>query len=85
MSYRTEKRHRAIRHFGESKVVVLDISKVFDKIWHDTFVSKLIEYGVDSIFTPFIPSFLNNRSIKIVINRCSSNDLYLNAGVALFL
>lgn len=52
--YLVEKWSRAIRHFSESKVVALNISKAFDMTWHDTLVSKWIAIGVNESLTPFI-------------------------------
>ena len=34
LAYLSEKWCQSIHHFGESKVVALDISKAFDRVWH---------------------------------------------------
>ena len=40
----TETWNRSIHFFGESKVVALDISKAFDRVWHQG-LSKVKSYG----------------------------------------
>ncbi|KAL7630285.1 UNVERIFIED_CONTAM: hypothetical protein RMT77_019571 [Armadillidium vulgare] len=36
----------ALRHFGESFAVALDISKAFDRVWHKDLVSKLPSFKI---------------------------------------
>jgi exonuclease III len=36
----------AIRNFGESFAVALDISKAFDRVWHKALISKLPSFGI---------------------------------------
>ena len=50
MAYLTEKWNQAIHGFGESKVVALDITKAFDRVWHEALVHKVSAYGVGNSF-----------------------------------
>ena len=81
MAYFTEKWNQAIHGFGESKVVALDITKAFDRVWHEALVQKVSAYGVGNRFVCWLTSFLQNRSIRVVIDGYSSNFKSINAGV----
>ena len=48
---------------GATRAVVLDIAKVFDRVWHAGLLQKFTSYGISGqIFGP-IPSFLSNRQL----------------------
>ena len=66
LSYLTHTWSSSLRNVGESFIVALDISKVFDRVWHKALLARLPAYG----FTPFcklISSFLSNRFISVVV------------------
>ena len=81
MSLLSETWSRGIHAFGESKVVALDISKAFDRVWHDGLISKIRCYGVSNTFIRFLSDFLCNRSIRVVVDGVASNIFPINAGV----
>ena len=37
-----------IHLFGESRTVSLDISKAFDRVWHQALVHKLMAFGLNN-------------------------------------
>ena len=41
MALLTETWNRSVHFFGESKSVALDISKAFDRVWHQDLISKV--------------------------------------------
>ena len=43
------------------KEVFLDISKVFDKVWHDGLIFKLQAYGIDGKLLKLLKSYLKDR------------------------
>src|SRR5678815_1711052 len=45
LSYLTDLWSSALRDYGESWVVALDISKAFDRVWHASLLSKLPSFG----------------------------------------
>ena len=76
MALMTETWNRSVHFFGEIKVVALDISKAFDRVWHQGLISKLKSYGVGNTFIRWLSDFLCNRSIRVVIDWINSN-LYI--------
>ena len=40
--------------------IFFDISKTFDKVWHDGLLFKLQSYGVEGELMPLLESYLNN-------------------------
>ena len=58
MALLTETWNRSLQFFGESKVVALNISKAFDRMWHQGLISKVKSYGVGNIFIRWLSDFL---------------------------
>ena len=54
MAYLTEKWNQSLHHFGETKIVALDISKAFDRVWHQALLSKMRAYGIDESLLQWI-------------------------------
>ena len=81
MSLLSEIWSSGIHKFGESKVVALDISKAFDRVWHPALISKIRCYGVGQTCIQWISDFLCNRSIRVVVDGIASNLYPINAGV----
>ena len=52
----------------ETRAVFLDISKAFDKVWHDGLILKLNNYGTSGPLLALIESFLSNRTQRTVLN-----------------
>lgn len=61
--------------------MALDISKAFDRVWHDRLCCKLNSYGIGQDLVLLIRSFLTDRSIQVVLDGVSSTKHSLNAGV----
>ena len=58
-----------------------DISKAFDKVWHDGLVYKLIKLNVPPYLVMFIISFLNRRSFRVFVDGHLSGSEEIRAGV----
>ena len=56
----------------ETRGVFLDISKAFDKVWHEGLLYKLKSYGISGPLLILIKSFLANRFQRVVLNGQSS-------------
>ena len=65
----------------EVRGVFLDISKAFDKVWHDGLLFKLNQNGIRGKMLKIIASFLDNRYQRVVLNGQSSSWLNVKAGV----
>ena len=66
----------------ETRAVFLDISKAFDKVWHDGLLLKLKSYGISDCLLTVIKDFLNNRYQRVVLNGKSSIWSPITAGVS---
>ena len=77
----TEHINKALDSRGEARVVALDISKAFDKVWHRGLVLKLKSYGISGKLLGTISDFLADRHITVVHEGHSSLTHSINAGV----
>ena len=65
----------------ETRGVFLDISKAFDRVWHEGLLFKLKSYGINGPPLTLIKSFLSNRFQRVVLNGQTSNWKEVLAGV----
>lgn len=65
----------------EVRSIYLDISKAFDKVWHEGLIFKLKQNGVNGVALSILTAFLSNRSQRTVINGKSSDWHIIEAGV----
>ena len=65
----------------ETRGVFLDMSKAFDKVWHEGLLFKLKCYGVKGQFYDILENYLHDRKQRVVLNGKSSTWLNVNAGV----
>ena len=57
----------------EVRSVYLDMSKAFDKVWHEGLLFKLKQNGITGNVLKFFESYLSNRRQRVVLNgSCSS-------------
>ena len=59
----------------EVRGAFLDISKVFDRVWHDSLLFKLKLLGICGGYDNLIQSFLDNRHQRVVLNGKSRTSL----------
>ena len=72
---------RAFNRSGATRVVALDISKAFHRVWHARLLHKLKSYGISSQIFGLISSFLSNRQLRVVLDGNFSQEYPVNAGV----
>ena len=48
--------------------VFLNISKAFDKVWHDSIIFKLTQNGISGNLLNLLRDFLNERKQRVVLN-----------------
>ena len=65
----------------EVRGIFLDISKAFDKVWHQGVTSNLKQNGISGNLLKIIEDFLSNRYQRVVLNGQSSGWAAVNAWV----
>ena len=65
----------------EVRGVFLDISKAFDKVWHDGIIFKLEQNGISGKLHKLLHDFLVNRKQRVVLNGQVSSWSNVKAGV----
>ena len=59
----------------------MDISKAFDKVWHEALIFKLRSYGISDSLLRLFNSFLSERFQRVVLNGQASEWRKVLAGV----
>ena len=59
----------------------LDISKAFDKVWHEGLIFKLKTYGVEGNFLKLLENYLADRQQRVFLNGRTSSWQNVYAGV----
>ena len=65
----------------ETRAVFLDLSKAFDRVWHDGLLYKLKCNGIKGNVLALIQNYLANRKQRVVLNGKSSKWAPICAGV----
>ena len=65
----------------ETRGVFLDISKAFDRVWHDGLLFKLKQNGVSGNLLGLIKSFLSDRDQRVTLNGKTFDWECIRAGV----
>ena len=65
----------------EVRAVFLDISKAFDKVWHEGLIFKLKQNGVSGKLLSFFQSYLSNRKQRVTLNGFHSEFASIESGV----
>ena len=55
----------------------LDISKAFNKVWHEGLLFKLQSYGVEGILLRLLKNYLTGRQQRVVLNGPTSSWLFI--------
>ena len=71
----------SFENYDETRALFLDISKAFDKVWHDGLRFKLKCNGVSGPLLAFFDNYLNERHQRVVLNGIQSEWKVLEAGV----
>ena len=59
----------------------LDISKAFDKVWHEGLIFKLKTYGAEGNLLMLLENYLTDRQQRVVLNGRTSSWHNVYAGV----
>ena len=72
------------KYFGDGldvRSVFLDVSKAFEKVWHDAVIFKLEQNGISCDLLHILIDFISNRKQRVVLNGQVSAWASVNAGV----
>lgn len=77
--------HETIAHYTAKKqqcyVILRDVSKAFDKVWHDGLHYKIAQLQLPATITKFLSNFITSRTAKIKIGNFTGPPFPLQAGV----
>ena len=59
----------------------LDVSKAFDKVWHEGLTFKIKQMGINGCLFEWLKSYISERYQKVVLNGMESHLCFLEAGV----
>lgn len=62
-------------------MVLLDVSKAFDKVWHEGLLHKMLNAGIPRPLVRLIASYLQDRTFSVKLNGTRSTERRLEAGV----
>ena len=65
----------------EVRAIFLDISKAFDKVWHDGLIFKLEQNGISGNLLKLVQNYLSNRKQRVVLNGSYSDYSSVQSGV----
>ena len=72
---------KAVDNNKEIRVIFLDISKAFDKVWHRGLLHKLKRCGIGDRILLWFQNYLQSRQQRVIINGQTSNWGDIQAGV----
>ena len=73
--------YESFEKYDETRAIFLDISKAFDKVWHEGIIFKLKCNGVSGNLINFFENYLSNRYQRVVLNGKESDWMNIKAGV----
>ena len=73
--------YESFEKYDETRAIFLDISKAFDKVWHEGVIHKLKCNGISGNLLAFFENYLVNRQQRVVLNGIESDWMKLEAGV----
>ena len=65
----------------EVRSVFLDISKAFDKVWHEGIIFKLQQNGISDDLLNILSDFLRKRKQRVTLNGQTASWTNVNAGI----
>ena len=77
----THKIHEALEQGEDICMVFLDVSKAFDRVYHEGLLFKLASFGISGSLLRWFKSYLSNRKQRVIINGQESDWQHTTAGV----
>ena len=60
--------YRSFEKHYETRALFLDISKAFDKVWHDGLIHKLKSNGISGNLSSFFENYLSQRHQRVTLS-----------------
>ena len=76
-----DKIHSSLDINLEDRSVFLDMSKAFDKVWHEGLIFKLRQHGINGKLINLLKSYLSNRKQRVIISGSESDWGEIESGV----
>ena len=73
--------YECFEDYDEVRAVFLDLSKAFDKVWHEGLIFKFKRCGIDGVFLKLLENYLSNRKQRVVLNGQESEWVDIHSGV----
>lgn len=67
--------------YDQCYVILRDVSKAFDKVWHNDLKYKIINLNLPDIITKFLNNFIDSRKAKIKIDKFTGQPFHLTTMV----
>lgn len=68
-------------HGFSTALVLLDVAKAFDTIWHDALIFKMMYYKFPPFLIKIIKSYLTSRSFRVLVDNELSDPMEIPSGV----
>ena len=81
LNYILHKIHSSSDIGEETLIVFLDLTKAFDKVWHNGLIHKLNSFGLTGMWNEWFKSYLSSRKTRVVLNGQISGINSVKAGV----
>ena len=72
---------KSLERKHDVRVVFLDLSKAFDRVWHKGLLFKLKQLGITGPLLSWLQNYLSDRYQRVVIDGQSSDWIKIEAGV----
>ena len=73
--------YKGIDNHHDVCMIFLDISKAFDKVYHEGLLYKLKQLGIEGNLLKWLESYLSGRTQRVLVNGKASDWCTTNAGV----
>jgi hypothetical protein len=73
--------YRSLESAKDVCAIFLDVSKVFDKVWHEGLIFKLRQFGITGTLISLLENYLTDRSQIVVLNSKTPPSQSISAGV----
>jgi hypothetical protein len=81
LTFVIQKLNSTLHRSGETCIVALDILRLSIVIVHKALIGKCIAIGLGEHLSNWIENYLSNRSIRVLVERFTSNLYEINVGV----